>query len=397
MVDEKEPKEPGELTQEEVDSSPAESVSEQEALSEEQEALSEEETLSEQNPLSEEASESADESQTTETQPEPQVIKKGGAIAWLALVVALLVGGGVAYLYYELVHLDPGGELRAELDSQRQVTASLNSEISQQLSEYQSAQDQNLSSALQEQTKALEEIESRTTKTLQEALQAAPPSQREWKLAEAEYLMRIANHRVLMEQDSDGALVLLAGADGIIAELDDFSLHTVRARLADEMISLKQVPRDNLQDIYLRLESLKSEFAGLKPLTPEYQGAVEVPDESQTVWQQIADATKDFVRVRSFSDGQVAKPLVAPEEEAFVHQHLQLSLAQAQLSALKREQDVYEFALQNARRYLNDYMDLSGREALLAELDELSAFVLDRPLPDISGSLNELLTATGAL
>ena len=70
-------------------------------------------------------------------------------------------------------------------------------------------------------------------------------------------------------------------------------------------------------------------------------------------------------------------------------------LAQAQLSALKREQAVYEFALENARRYVQDYLDLEGREALIGELDELANFVLDRPLPDISGSLNELMTAVG--
>ena len=387
MVDEKEPKESEALTHEEEDASPAE------------EAVSDNDS-SEDNASSEDVVDSPEESAAETADevkdlPEPQVVKKSGAIAWLALVLVLLVGGGVGYLYYQLVHLDPDGVLRAELERQREITTTLNSEISQQLSDYQTTQDRTLATALEAQTATLEDIEARTTKTLQQAMQAAPPSQREWKLAEAEYLMRIANHRVLMEQDSDGALVLLSGADEIIAELDDFSLHAVRARLADEMIALKQVPRDNLQDIYLRLEALKSEFAGLQPLTPEYQRAVEVPDESQTVWQQIAEATKDFVRVRTFADGQVAKPLVAPEEEAFVHQHLQLSLAQAQLSALKREQNVYEFALQNARRYLSDYMDLAGREALLAELDELSTFVLDRPLPDISGSLNELMTATG--
>ena len=82
-------------------------------------------------------------------------------------------------------------------------------------------------------------------------------------------MLRIANHRVLMEQDANGALTLLLAADQILAELDDFALHAVRARLADEVIALRSVPRDDLQGIYLRVEAMKSllddlHFAGPK-------------------------------------------------------------------------------------------------------------------------------------
>ncbi|MDG2276328.1 MAG: uroporphyrinogen-III C-methyltransferase, partial [Pseudomonadales bacterium] len=190
-------------------------------------------------------------------------------------------------------------------------------------------------------------------------------------------------------------LTLLLAVDEIVAELDDFSLHVVRARLADEMIALKQVPSDSSQNIYLRLEALKSEIASLYPVLPEYQQAIGVPEAALTVWEQIAAATKDLVRVRTLTEGATVRPLIAPEEEAFLHQHLQLALSQAQLAALKRQQAVYELALTRVREYLVNYMDLRAREALLAELDALSLLALERTLPDISGSLNELLSTMG--
>ncbi|NKC00561.1 MAG: hypothetical protein GKR90_19005 [Pseudomonadales bacterium] len=326
---------------------------------------------------------------------EPVVIKSGKGLAFFAVLLGLIGIAGAGFLYYELIFKSPDAPLVEQISKQETEIADVRRELARELESSERTQATALEEAMSAQQLHLSEVEQRTTKTLQEALQAAPPAQREWKLAEAEYLLRIANHRVLMEQDSSGALTLLLAADQIIAELDDFSLHPVRARLADEMIALKQVPSDSSQNIYLRLEALKSEMAGLRPVAPEYQEAIAVPETALTVWQQIAAATKDLVRVRTLTEGETVRPLIAPEEEAFLHQHLQLGLSQAQLAALKRQQAVYELALTRVREYLANYMDLQAREALLTELDALSLLGLDRPLPDISGSLNELLAATG--
>ena len=40
-------------------------------------------------------------------------------------------------------------------------------------------------------------------------------------------------------------------------------------------------------------------------------------------------------------------------------------------------------------------MEVNQHDALVAELNALLALRLDRPLPDLSGSLNELLSAMG--
>lgn len=326
---------------------------------------------------------------------EPAASMRGKGPAWFALLLGMIGVAGAGFLYYELIFKNPDRALIEQISKQETEVAEVRREVTRAIETSERAQTSALQEALSAQRAQLREVEERTTKTLQEALQAAPPAQREWRLAEAEYLLRIANHRILMEQDSSGALTLLLAVDEIVAELDDFSLHVVRARLADEMIALKQVPSDSSQNIYLRLEALKSEIASLYPVLPEYQQAIGVPEAALTVWEQIAAATKDLVRVRTLTEGATVRPLIAPEEEAFLHQHLQLALSQAQLAALKRQQAVYELALTRVREYLVNYMDLRAREALLAELDALSLLALERTLPDISGSLNELLSTMG--
>ena len=57
-------------------------------------------------------------------------------------------------------------------------------------------------------------------------------------------------------QAARGSVGLLAAADQIMAELDDFSLHPVRAQLADEMLSLRALGETDLQGLFLRIEAL---------------------------------------------------------------------------------------------------------------------------------------------
>ena len=77
-----------------------------------------------------------------------------------------------------------------------------------------------------------------------------------WLRAEAQYLLRLANQRVVMARDTDSALALLDSADGILRQLDDVSLHDVRAAVAAEQAALRAVPKVDVEGIYLRLSAL---------------------------------------------------------------------------------------------------------------------------------------------
>ncbi len=326
--------------------------------------------------------------------PEPAPVKtRGRGVAWAAFVFALLGVGGVGYLYYELIYLEPLAAFQAQSSAQQQRSAELRAGLEQELAELRDAQTAELQAMGNAQTERMAATESALRKSLQTALEAAPPSQREWKLAEAEYLLRIANHRVLMEQDSTGALQLLLATDQIIEELDDFALHAIRARLADEILALRQVPRDDLQGVYLRLEALKSRLDTVAFYQPRFEPTVEEAAPEAPLLTQLGTALAGFVRIRTLGNDETFKPLLAPQEEQYLELNLRLALEQAQLAALKRDQTVYEHAIASARgwmaRYLDGEADANG--PLLAELDALIQLELARPLPDISGSLTELL------
>ncbi|MFT7652668.1 MAG: uroporphyrin-3 C-methyltransferase [Limisphaerales bacterium] len=326
----------------------------------------------------------------TPTEEKPAREKpRGRGVAWFALLVALIALGGGGYLYYEVVYKQPIVQLEARLSAgnnlQQQELSNLKSTLTQQ----QDSVTQQLAEARISQAQALAETEAGVLDSLQQTLLAAPPSQREWKLAEAEYLLRIGNHRVLMEQDTQGALTLFLAVDQILAELDDFALHQVRAVLADEIIALRQVPRQDLQGLYLRLEAIKGQLDQAVFKAPEYVAKQAAQDPEETVWTQLATQMKEFVRVRRVVGDEAVHPILTPTEEQFLELNLRLALEQAQLAALKRQQVVYEQALENVRSWVDEHVD-DSQGVLISEIDALLSFELAHPLPNVAASLQEL-------
>ena len=339
---------------------------------------------------------SQEKSTTTET---PAASPKGGGklLASLGLLLALAAVAGVAFLYWQLIYLKPIESLSTQVQSQQQDNSaqftSFQNKIQTQIDEVNKQLTAQVNNAVSQQSEELSEVQSQVHKSLNEALLAAPPSQREWKIAEAEYLLRIANHRVLMEQDSNGALQLLLAVDSILLELDDYSMHEVRARLADEIVALKQVRRDDLQGIFLRIEGVSGQLVQLTFNTPAYLSEKSTETE-EDILGSISQQFSELLRFRTVTADAKVKALLAPQEESYLELNLRLSLQQAQLAALKRHQGVYESSLLNTRDWILQYMQQDHvANGLVEELETLAALQLARPLPDISGSLTALLEA----
>jgi uroporphyrin-3 C-methyltransferase len=196
-----------------------------------------------------------------------------------------------------------------------------------------------------------------------------------------------------MERDVSGALTLLKAADAILKELDDFALYQVRAQLADEILALENVESNDVQGLFLRLEAIKTEISAQNVKLPRFEKddlpavADAQPGFFAALWEQIGG----YMRFRRF-DGESVRPLLAPEEEAYLELNLRLMLERAQLAALRREQAIYEQSLQTAADWISSYLDLEspGVARSLEDLEALSNVILDQPLPDVSGSLSAL-------
>lgn len=350
--------------------------------------------------MSESTVQTATESTGTTTQsPVRSRSRSGGWFVGLMAFTALLTCG---YLYYRLVFIGHIEQLPAEV-------AALNQSIDEQIRGASTVVESRVQAVLTPRIDRVESLYQSLDQRLMameaavagvvasDVARATPPEADDWKIAEVGYLLRIANHRMLMERNVADARMLLANADSLLGELDDFRWHGVRELIAAERIALDQVQdMTDVQGVYLALEALKTPLGDLLKARPKLasSGDDRKPTVESGVWDALLQRLADVFRIQRI-DSMSVKPLLSTDERYYIEQQLRLALEQAQLGALRRQQGVYDASLGNVRLWLEQEFEpgTSGLVVLLKSIDELAKVKLEAPLPDISGSLRALQEA----
>ena len=318
--------------------------------------------------------------------------RTGRMLAAFALLLSLVALGGSGYLVYMAWRTDPDARLEAAIGAyqgdlanfQRASTAEV-AALRQELAGF--------GEDLAAERQALAEARAAMTEAVADNVASAPPAPHEWRLAEVEYLLTIANHRLLMQDDAAGALRLLALSDRVLADLDDYRFHEVRTLLAGEQLALKTFDYADMQGVFLRLEAVKELLDRLPLRLPEYASddAEDVSAEDSqdaSLLDALLDRLGGLVRFRRH-DGEAIRPLLAPQEADYLEQHLRLALERAQLAVLRRNQEIFEISIRTARGWLDRFLD-PNRTAVaqaMGELDALQDIDLAVRPPDISRSL----------
>ena len=218
-------------------------------------------------------------------------------------------------------------------------------------------------------------------------------------LAEAAYLMKIANHRLRLHGDPQIAGLALQTADERLRDLADPALTPIRRELAREITALKNMPMPDREGLALSLDGLADQIRdlpqrrtllGTPPAEDEHHPADSQTDQADG-WEQALDMAwgdlKDLVRIRRHD--QPVEALLAPKERFFLHQNLRLRLNSARLHLLERKAGALQSDLVQARTLLKTYFDPQhpGVQNTLAKLRRIGSVEIDPPAPDISASL----------
>ncbi|MCL7945595.1 uroporphyrinogen-III C-methyltransferase [Marinobacter sp. ATCH36] len=269
----------------------------------------------------------------------------------------------------------------------------------------QSQRLQALEEKLSEQRELISTQQRQIDHNARELLEAGNRTRTDWLLAEAEYLLRVANQRLMIEKDIRGALAALESGDEVLAESDDIGVYPVRQQLAKEILALKGIADVDRTGLYLKLEAA---IDSIHQLTDDALASDRAPgfiaDASDNAagntdsvpglmaegWNKVKDTLSQVVVVRRLDEP--VKPLLSPEQSAYARLNLQLMLEEAELAVLRGHQELYSRSLTKASNAINNWYDSSNDRiiALSQSLDELSEKNVDPELPDISRSL-ELL------
>ncbi|WP_441670148.1 uroporphyrinogen-III C-methyltransferase [Halomonas sp.] len=313
----------------------------------------------------------------------------------MAIVLALVAWQGWQRLENQQQRIDELTQLTESNASQQSV-----SDLASRLDGGEAERDEALQGTLSELRDEFGSYRSEVDETLGQVLdqlsQEQDTDERDWLHAEAAYLLRLANQRLQLEGDINGAAALLRTADARLVDAENPALTPVRREIANELAALSGVPQVDRTGLYLALNAQQEQVANLR-LSQEIEeravtSGIEQPP-TGTFQRQLArfgQELKDLVVIRHHDEALEA--LVTPEQESYLRQSLRLILEQSQLALLKEEQDLYRASLDKALGLLNDYYDTDREETqnVIARLQELQQAEIKPELPDISASQQEL-------
>ncbi|WP_104202970.1 uroporphyrinogen-III C-methyltransferase [Billgrantia saliphila] len=326
--------------------------------------------------------------------------KGGGRVAGvLALILVLFLGiGSGLFAWNTWERLDAQQQRLAELEEQAGSAASADelADLREQLESGEQQRDAELTEAVESMRNEFagyrSEVDEALDQVLEELSREQNTDEREWLHAEAAYLLRLANQRLQLERDVEGAAALLRTADARLSEADNPALLSIRRAIASELSILDSVPQVDRTGLYLALNAQQERLAEL-PLSRELE---EIParsgiEEAPTGgWQEqlasFGQELKDLIVIRHHDEA--LEGLVAPEQESYLRQSARLVIEQAQLALLEEEQALYEASLDKALELIGAFYDTEHDEvqAVIERLEELRDETIQPELPDISGS-----------
>lgn len=210
---------------------------------------------------------------------------------------------------------------------------------------------------------------------------------REWQLAEAASLLRLAQQHLVVARNARTAQALYIAADDVLKGITDPAVFAVREILAGELAALRAVPQVDVQEIYLQLGAVAGQVSRLQA-TNDLANQVATGDRvslsgtspsGTTAPAQTGFFARLFARLRATIDNYFVvrrrdapiQPLLTPGQEAVLVQSVRLQIEQARTALLRGEQGIYSASLEEARTGIERYLAGPGKAGILSALASL--------------------------
>lgn len=323
-----------------------------------------------------------------------------------SLVISIIALGTSGWLFYQSQQNNTQAQLSLLKNQQDKVNAELKVrnqthnqlvQLSDKVTQAEQNTRQQASSLQAQQTKQntqLQTLENRVR-------QINSVNKEDWKLAEAEYLVRLANQRVLLEADLTGAEALLTNADDILAELEDPLFFDARKAIAKDIQALKSTSHFDVEGRYLQLGALYDQVSQLpqREASKKWQESTQeapqgkLDQASSKVSSTLAslwDSIKSLVVINY--NHKPIKTLLPPAEYQELITGLQLQIDVAQVALVKGETSIYQKALSRVADAITAHFDTRA-QSVIAFMTSLTSLQQVNPAPELPqprGSLNAM-------
>ena len=275
---------------------------------------------------------------------------KGSRLGVIAIVISLVVGGGVgAYSYHQSQQYQQQiAQLQTSLQQNQQQLETRLDNAQQHFDQQAKSLQDTLNTALKQQHESLDSLQMAIAK-----LKGRRTN--DWLLAEADYFVKLAGRKLYLEHDPSSAVALMESADERIAALNDPSLTALRQALANDITTLKAIPLIDQDGLVLRLSSLEHKVDSL-PLanaiipkdkaTKKETVSTNINDWQSNLWTSLKDFAGHFITFRT-RDGN-AVPLLSPKQDFYLRENMKAKIETAIRAVYNHQQAIYSDTLNTA-------------------------------------------------
>ena len=236
---------------------------------------------------------------------------------------------------------------------------------------------QNTVNTLQQSMQKSQELSSQQAQLLSDWRAASAGDLNKWHVAQAEYLVKMANDQLQFAHNIKMAIQLLQQADKELQSSQDPALLEVRKSLATDLANLQALPQVDITSVFLRLHAINELIDKLplpiQPLKSESQQTLSAAPSSgwKAGLDSVLQGLNKIVIIRK--NDASALPLVMPEEKIFIYQNLHAQLESASWGLLHDNATVYTTSLARAMGWIQQYFvqDAQETKTVMQQLAEL--------------------------
>ena len=349
---------------------------------------------------------------TEEQQERPatsMVVKKSRAAIWLGIlaIVLIVVLAAVGIYFFQQLRVSQDTEnnkdslrlieVDKEMNGLQNQLSTLQSQIANINSEM-TGKDNHFTQTLTDYSKLHEERLGNTRKDLEAAIvglqRQIGKTRGDWLLADAEYLLTVANQRLHLVGDVATTREALEAADQRLHESGDAAVFKVREQIAKEISLLENANVPDIVGIYSNLQQLQDRVDELTVSLPHAgkRPTAEEIHENQAESGFLNTLAKQFNSYAIVRHGeQTASSVLSPEQTDFIKQQLKVRLEMIQISLVQQNDGLYTASIADAKQWLKKNFAENGNSAQFAMLlDKLAAIQIRSQFPDVSTSLKML-------
>ena len=211
-----------------------------------------------------------------------------------------------------------------------------------------------------------------------------------WRMAEAEFNVRMAIQRLQVARDVAAALVLLRGADQLLTGVDTLKAELLRRLITSNIAELSALPQVDRIGLLSQLQALEQQVGQLELVSLGFESqplsgsALENSSDSPSFFQQAITVLSSYFVVTALESFEV-RPLPS-EWTALAQSSLTAMFEQTRLALLMGDQTNFVASVDRTVSFIKRYSRTDDLRAIsiVESLVALSVVDIAPPLPDLS-------------